>query len=542
MPALAAISRGEFLQLFQRCMPPGGWPHTIAVANSGGPDSTCLLYHLASLLKGGPSGLPQRVVSFHINHQLQTASDDMADVAAGTARALGVEHFFFTIPWSKNSYPSYPDAARTELTARGARVRAFFDMMTGEGATALVLGHHADDQVETMIMRSARGSRLQGLGGMLPVRRWGMGDVSREDRLGVFGLPGMSRWMVRPLLTVPKDRILATCDRNALRYAIDKTNFQPSLTMRNAIRHALDSPSKLTDIRSLQPSILSETATQLSVHLSGDFMRLETRDELRECARLLRQRVEMHDTQGQCDHMDNILARCLMPTLPSTLVLPSQWLQGVPTETLDILVSRVLRYASRHPWGSIVAQASGSRASYQAIADNVTWDVSDTRRRSAFTRGGAVLFVPGFVDGDGTFRQGDNQPQDARPAWRLQAAPPMESNSLIITSLLSQWRPGQENPAVLYDNRFLLRFNMGHIPRYILHSLSQDAVVQITHDGPEYSPQVVLLTPKFKIVVANYRRDVLGLDHKTSKKSKNPVPMPEQKWVHMELVRTLEAY
>lgn len=77
--------------------------------------------------------------------------------------------------------------------------------------------------------------------------------------LGWAGLEGMRTWIARPLLTVgkvslpihitamisklitfqPKDRILATCEANDLTYSVDKTNFQPSLTPRNAIRSAL---------------------------------------------------------------------------------------------------------------------------------------------------------------------------------------------------------------------------------------------------------------------------------------------------------------
>ncbi|KAH9928218.1 PP-loop family-domain-containing protein [Fomitopsis serialis] len=481
MPSLAAISKGEFLQLFQRCMPPGGWPDTIAVANSGGPDSTCLLYNLSSLVKNGPSGLPQRLLSIHINHQLQAASNDMADLASRNARALDVEHLVFTVPWSKPPYPNFPHAASTESLARSARMRAFFDLMTREGATVLALGHHADDQVETVIMRAARQSRFMGLGGMMPVRRWGMGDDASEDPLASFGNQGMSRWMVRPFLTVPKARILSTCDQNALKYTIDKTNFEPSLTVRNAIRHALDSSDGLH-------STLSDVEMNIPKLLKGSFDSPQNRDDLREIVRLSGQHVDM--VNGQ---VDNILARCLLPTLPSTVTLPSAWLQNIPSDTLEGLMARVLRYVSCHPWGSRRARASGSSSAYQVIMNSVTQNGPEVRPRSPFVPGASVLFRPGFVAQDGIFRQVDQQPENMRPAWRLQRTPPHEKNRseldkkpkpllVKIAPLLSQWRPKREDPILLYDHRFRLHFDMARIPPRVLSVLRDNSDAEI-HPG-----------------------------------------------------------
>jgi len=78
---------------------------------------------------------------------------------------------------------------------------------------------------------------------------------SVADRLGWAGYEGMHRWIVRPLLEVSKvsigalihytfhntnqDRILATCAENGLEYVTDPTNFQPDVTIRNAIRQML---------------------------------------------------------------------------------------------------------------------------------------------------------------------------------------------------------------------------------------------------------------------------------------------------------------
>jgi tRNA(Ile)-lysidine synthase TilS/MesJ len=109
--------------------------------------------------------------------------------------------------------------------------------MTRLEARMLAAGHHLDDQVETALMRLGMKSSLLGASGMKYVRRWGMGDT--VDGLDWAGYEGMRRFIVRPFLGVGKDRILATCEANNLEYVVDKTNFQPEVTLRNAIRHVV---------------------------------------------------------------------------------------------------------------------------------------------------------------------------------------------------------------------------------------------------------------------------------------------------------------
>ncbi|EPT04114.1 hypothetical protein FOMPIDRAFT_1058416 [Fomitopsis schrenkii] len=447
-----------------------------AVANSGGPDSTCLLWHLSSLIKkDGPTGLPRRVVSLHINHKLQKASDDMAALAEQSARALGVEHRVFTVPWSRPPYPAFPESASTELHARRARMRALFDQMSEEGAAAIAFGHHADDQVETVMMRYISGSRVLGLRGMLPVRRWGMGNSEGDGALDFYGETGMSRWVVRPFLSVPKARLLSTCERHGLEYAVDKTNFNPSLTSRNAIRHMLGTYTKLI---SESPISVGMDTAQLASGLDEP----RSVDSLREIVRQLGQRVDIINGQ-----VSSLLTRVLLPTLPSTVTLSSPWLKGIPAYTLEGLVSRVLRYVSSHPWGSTRAQAKGSRSTYTNTVAKLTEVVLPRR---TFASGAAVMFIPGAVVREGAFRQ--SEPSEVnRRAWRAQKAPPYArdrlhtdkiSDSLVVdlTPRLLEWREGEPYPTVLYDNRFLVEFVMSQVPQTVLATLKRGPGAHLT--------------------------------------------------------------
>lgn len=227
-----------------------------AVANSAGPDSVCLLHLISDLVNEADRsrGLPAEVWSIHVNHNLQPANAEMATRAYKIANDLGALSHIISIPWGHYPFPSRPDGGEPlEEIARAARQNRLLHTMVRADIPCIAFGHHADDQVETAIMRIMKGSGDLGAAGMRPIRRWGMGN----EGLDAAGMQGMDRWVVRPLLSVTKvsqvgnirgvyrhlydrkSRILATCAAHNLEYVTDKTNFQPSLTLRNHVRHYL---------------------------------------------------------------------------------------------------------------------------------------------------------------------------------------------------------------------------------------------------------------------------------------------------------------
>lgn len=166
----------------------------IAIANSAGPDSTCLLFLLRRVFP------PHALLSIHVQHNLQPSAPAMADVAAANAAALGVPHLTVHIPWGVPPFPPVPTTS-LERTARDARYNVLFDAITRARVSFLALAHHADDQLETAIIRLAHGSSLLGAAGMRSLRRWGMGSYSP---LASFGYQGLSTFIWRPLLPFSK--------------------------------------------------------------------------------------------------------------------------------------------------------------------------------------------------------------------------------------------------------------------------------------------------------------------------------------------------
>ena len=175
----------------------------IAVANSGGADSTCLLFLLKEYIKNEASSYKHhKLLSLTIDHDLQPTSAEMANHAATFAEKLGVKHITTKIPWGEGIYPPKPLNGKIELLARDARYALLFAAMRDARVSTLALAHHGDDQAETMLMRLGKGTSSLGMVGMRPRIRWGMG--SEVEGMNWRGHIGLQMYKIRPLLDVGK--------------------------------------------------------------------------------------------------------------------------------------------------------------------------------------------------------------------------------------------------------------------------------------------------------------------------------------------------
>jgi tRNA(Ile)-lysidine synthase len=180
----------------------------LILAVSGGPDSTALLVLAARWAKR--SKLSPKLLAVTIDHGLRPDAAREAALVKRLSQRLGVPHR--TLRW-RGKKP------RTGLqeAARNARYELLADVAAREGFAHIVTAHTLDDQAETVLFRLARGSGLFGLAGMayaapLPIRG--------ERKL----------FLIRPLLRVPKARLIATLKAAKIAYSEDPTNRDPRFT------------------------------------------------------------------------------------------------------------------------------------------------------------------------------------------------------------------------------------------------------------------------------------------------------------------------
>jgi len=211
----------------------------LAVAVSGGPDSTALAFclqrwisqqervsppPLAGGVRGGlveqetPSPaktkdlaeakskfllpLPQgerKLYAFIVDHALRPESADEALQTKVRLESIGIKAEILT--WQHE-----PVISKLHITARKARYKLLIAACKRHGIRDLFLAHQLEDQAETILMRFAKGSGIDGLAGIAPVTH------SDDIRL------------LRPLLSFSKSRLIATCDAEKLPYVTDPSN------------------------------------------------------------------------------------------------------------------------------------------------------------------------------------------------------------------------------------------------------------------------------------------------------------------------------
>src|ERR1700712_4581116 len=178
-------------------------PPTLVLAVSGGPDSIAMMWLVARwrrALKRGP-----QLIAVTIDHGLRAEAAREARDVKRLAKTLDLPHR--TLRWNgakpKTGLPAAARDARYRLLAKAARA---------SGATHVLTAHTRDDQAETLLMRMSRGSGIAGLAAM----------ARQSQRDGVV--------LARPLLDIPKARLMATLKKARIDFADDPTNRDSSFT------------------------------------------------------------------------------------------------------------------------------------------------------------------------------------------------------------------------------------------------------------------------------------------------------------------------
>jgi tRNA(Ile)-lysidine synthase len=183
----------------------------VVVGLSGGPDSMSLLDILSVLREEYDLVL----IPAHLNHGFRgrEAEEDLAFCEEVAGR------YGFDLVSESVDLPALirEEGLSPQAAAREVRYDFFVRTAAANSASKIALGHHADDQAETQLMRLLRGAGTRGLAGI---------PIQRE--------PGI----IRPLLHVAREEILLYLKERKISYRNDSSN-QKEIYLRNRIRKEL---------------------------------------------------------------------------------------------------------------------------------------------------------------------------------------------------------------------------------------------------------------------------------------------------------------
>jgi tRNA(Ile)-lysidine synthase len=203
----------------------------LCVAYSGGLDSTVLLHALARALVDRAN---YRMRAAHVDHRLQADSASWREHCGRVAQSLQIEFVPLVVSVATDAELS-PEAA-----AREARYAALRQILKPN--EVLLTAHHADDQLETMLLALMRGAGLRGLSGVPSVQIFGGG------------------WLARPLLEFSRAELEEWARAEQLQWLQDPSNENTSFD-RNFLRHRV-----LPAVRERWPAA-AHSATRSTAHL-----------------------------------------------------------------------------------------------------------------------------------------------------------------------------------------------------------------------------------------------------------------------------------
>ncbi len=201
---------GIYASFLENCQTNLYWKPTdrLLLAVSGGVDSMVLL----DLIQRLPEGIKPWFGIVHVNHQLRESSIEEEVFLLQYCKDNSIP--FFSKRWPIKEHP----VEGTEVAAREFRYTFFHEVLKKERATHLLTGHHADDQMETILMRLVRGGQLESIIGIKKQRSF------------------YESLLTRPLLDYSKKAICEYSRLRELSFFEDETNKSLDFT-RNRYRH-----------------------------------------------------------------------------------------------------------------------------------------------------------------------------------------------------------------------------------------------------------------------------------------------------------------
>jgi tRNA(Ile)-lysidine synthase len=210
----------------------------IVVGFSGGPDSMSLLDVLHHSCYS--------IVAAHLDHGLRPESIEDAQQASDYCVSRNIP---FVTERQDVAGLAVSNKMSIEEAARTARYQFLFAQARCYHAAAVAVAHTADDQVETVLMHLIRGAGLTGLQGMA----YRSTNPVWDEQLPI----------IRPLLCIWREEVVAYCSKNGLEAVTDSSNFDTTF-FRNRLRHHL-----IPELQDYNPKI-KQIVWRMSRSLEGD--------------------------------------------------------------------------------------------------------------------------------------------------------------------------------------------------------------------------------------------------------------------------------
>ena len=289
----------------------------VLLAYSGGADSSALLHLLYTDAK--TQGF--KLHAAHFNHGIRgDEADRDAEFCKCTCDNLGIP---FHLGGADIPSLAKANGNSIETEAREQRYAFFKKIMRENGIPILVTAHHAEDQIESIMLHILRGSGISGLCGMADCRPF-------ENEFS----------LVRPLLKTGKEDILSYCADNNIEFVTDSTNTDTNYA-RNFIRAELT-----PKMRELQPNLakvferLSESAYETNDFIDSvakdfliknnegeDKIPLSSFNELHPSvkSRVIILAYKKHSNQNSLEstHIKSVIELCLNEKSHSSISLPN---------------------------------------------------------------------------------------------------------------------------------------------------------------------------------------------------------------------------
>ena len=214
----------------------------IVLAISGGPDSI-FMFNILYKLK---EKLNFEIVVCHVNHMIREEAIDDENYVKDICKKFNIECFIQRIDVKKYANNN---KIGTEEAGRIIRYNFFEEILNKTNSCKIAIAHNKNDKVETIIMNLLRGTGIQGLRGIEPIR---------------------DNKYIRPIIEIERKDIEKYCQENNLYPRIDKTNFENIYTrnkIRNIVVPFIEKEFNPNIIESINR--LSEIATEEDDYLNG---------------------------------------------------------------------------------------------------------------------------------------------------------------------------------------------------------------------------------------------------------------------------------